>query len=155
MAPSINQQAFLALAWEFRHFIQAVAYNQSPIFYGKYEHGFLRDEIGLGGYLAAGWGSFDYNDIDEDDFSAFSFGLLGYYHFNKLIPIEKMDVYAGAGFAFRRYYARTMIYDNDDSDVIFVFRAGIRYYVAKNFAVYGETGYDDLSSLNFGGSFRF
>ena len=46
-------------------------------------------------------------------------------------------------------------YDNDDSGVIFVFRAGIRYYVAKNFAVYAETGYDDLSSLSFGGSFRF
>ena len=39
--------------------------------------------------------------------------------------------------------------------VIFAFRAGIRYYVAKNFAVYGETGYDHLSSVNFGGSFRF
>ena len=78
------------------------AYSQSPIFYGKYEHGFLRDEVGLGGYVAGGWGSYD-NDIDESDFSAFSIGLLGYYHFNKLIPIEKMDVYAGAGFAFRSY----------------------------------------------------
>ena len=34
-------------------------YNESPIFYGKYEHGFLRDEIGLGGYIAGGWGSCD------------------------------------------------------------------------------------------------
>ena len=28
----------------------------------------------------------------------------------------------------------------DESGVIFVFRAGIRYYVAKNFSVYAETG---------------
>jgi opacity protein-like surface antigen len=130
------------------------AYNQSPIFYGKYEHGFLRDEVGLGAYIAGGWGSYD-NDIDESDFGAFSLGVLGYYHFNKIIPIEKMDVYAGAGFAFRRFSWDNDFYDNDDSGVIFAFRAGIRYYVAGNFAVYAETGYDDMSSLSFGGTFRF
>lgn len=130
------------------------AYSQSPIFYGKYEHGFLRDEVGLGGYIAGGWGSYD-NDIAESDFGAFSIGLIGYYHFNKLIPIEKMDVYAGAGFAFRSYSWDNDYYDNDGSGVIFAFRAGIRYYVAKSFAVYAETGFDDMSSLSAGGSFRF
>jgi hypothetical protein len=130
------------------------AYSQSPIFYGKYEHGFLRDDVGLGGYIAGGWGSYD-NDITESDFSAFSIGLLGYYHFNKLIPIEKMDVYAGAGFAFRSYSWDNDFYDNDGSGIIFAFRAGIRYYVANNFAVWAETGFDDMSSLSFGGSFRF
>src|SRR4030095_247548 len=50
-------------------------YSQSPIFYGKYEHGFLRDEVALGGYIAAGWGSYD-NNIDDSDFSAFSIGVL-------------------------------------------------------------------------------
>ena len=130
------------------------SYSQSPIFYGKYEHGFLRDEVALGGYVAAGWGSYD-NNIDDSDFSAFSIGVLGYYHFNKIIPIEKMDVYAGAGFAFRRFSWDNDFYDNDESGVIFAFRAGIRYYVIKNFAVYAETGFDDMSSVNFGGSFRF
>ena len=130
------------------------AYNQSPIFYGKYEHGFLRDEVGLGGYVAGGWGNYD-NDVYDTDFSAFSIGLLGLYHFNKIIPIEKMDVYAGAGFAFRNYTWDDDVFDNDDSGVILAFRAGIRYYVAKGFAVYAETGYDDMSSVSFGGSFRF
>jgi len=130
------------------------AYSQSPIFYGKYEHGFLRDEVGLGGYVAGGWGSYD-NNAQDSDFSSFSIGVLGYYHFNKIIPIEKMDVYAGAGFAFKSDSWDDDFYDNDNSGVIFAFRAGIRYYVAKSFAVYAETGYDDLSSVNFGGSFRF
>src|SRR5688572_32643338 len=58
------------------------AYSQAPIFYGKYEHGFLRDEVGLGGYIARGWGSCD-NDIAESDFGAFSIGLLGYYDLDR------------------------------------------------------------------------
>lgn len=128
-------------------------YNQSPIFYGKYEHGFLRDEVGLGGYIAAGWGSID-NPGNDSDFGALSIGVLGYYHFNKIIPIEKMDVYAGAGFAYRSAQWDDDFY-SDVSGVVFAFKAGIRYYVAKNFAVYAETGYDDMSSVNFGGSFRF
>ena len=130
------------------------SFNQSPAIYGKYEHGFLRDEVGLGGYVGFGWGEYEPSD---DQFSAFSLGVLGYYHFNKLIPIEKMDVYAGAGLAFRTFNWDDDTYGDvyEDSGVLFVVKLGIRYYVVKNFAVYAETGYDDLSSVNFGGSFRF
>ena len=31
-----------------------------PPIYVKYEHGFLRDEVGLGGYVSTGFGSSDY-----------------------------------------------------------------------------------------------
>src|SRR5690606_35100933 len=78
-------------------------YNQSPIFYGKYEHGFLRDEVGLGGYLSAGWGNYKFGNGPRYKYNSFSFAVLGYYHFNKLIPVEKMDVYAGAGLGFSRH----------------------------------------------------
>src|SRR6187551_329656 len=94
---------------------QAVSYSGLsgfPPLYVKYEHGFLRDEVGLGGYLSTGFGSVDnhYAGTNYDNsFFAFSFGVLGYYHFNKLIPIEKMDVYAGAGLGFR-----AVTYDGDD-----------------------------------------
>src|SRR5688500_18517029 len=77
-------------------------YRQSPTLYGKFEHGFLRDEVGLGGYLAAGWGSYKFANSSIYKYSSFSFAVLGYYHFNKLIPISKMDVYAGAGLGFSR-----------------------------------------------------
>jgi hypothetical protein len=136
-------------------FYSGGGFNQSPAFYGKYEHGFLRDEVGLGGYISTGWGSWRAGG-EKYNFSAFSLAVLGYYHFNKLIPIEKMDVYAGAGLGFRRYNADDWFGgDYDESGVIFVVKVGIRYYVVNNFAVYAESGWDDMSSVNFGGSFRF
>lgn len=131
-------------------------YSQSPVFYGKFEHGFLRDEIGLGGYLAAGWGSYKFSGSSRYNYSSLSFAVLGYYHFNKLIPIEKMDVYAGAGLGFSRHaWNDDNIYNDDDNSVLFVVKVGIRYYIVNNFAVYAESGWDDMSSVNFGGSFRF
>jgi hypothetical protein len=131
-------------------------YNQSPALYGKLEHGLIRDEVGLGGYISTGWGSNRFAG-DKYNFSAFSIGALGYYHFNKLIPIEKMDVYAGAGLAYRRYNwdSDAYFYQHDTSGVVFVVKVGIRYYIVGNFAVYAESGWDDMSSANFGGSFRF
>jgi hypothetical protein len=129
-------------------------FNQSPAFYGKFEHGFLRDEVGLGGYISTGWGSWKAGNT-KYKFSAFSMAVLGYYHFNKMIPIEKMDVYAGAGLGFRRYNADDYFINYDESGVIFVVKVGIRYYVVNNFAVYAESGWDDMSSVNFGGTFRF
>src|SRR5688500_2318829 len=48
-------------------------YRQSPTFYGKYEHGFLRDEVGLGGYLAAGFGSYKIANSPRYKYSSFSF----------------------------------------------------------------------------------
>lgn len=131
-------------------------YNQSPVFYGKYEHGFLRDEVGLGGYLSAGFGNYKLPNQPRYKYSSFSFAVLGYYHFNKLIPVEKMDVYAGAGLGFSRHsWNDNNPYNDDDNSVIFVVKVGIRYYVVNNFAVYAESGWDDMSSVNFGGSFRF
>ena len=136
---------------------QAVNYNGLsgfPPIYVKYEQGFLRDEVGLGGYLSTGFGSVDYNNGTNynNNFFAFSIGVLGYYHFNKLIPIEQMDVYAGAGLGFRAVsYSGDDVYVYDNhSDVIGIVKAGIRYYVKPKFAVYAETGYDGMSTINLG-----
>jgi len=136
-------------------FYSGGGFSQSPALYGKFEHGLIRDEVGLGGYISTGWGSWKYGG-EKYNFSAFSMAVLGYYHFNKMIPIEKMDVYAGAGLGFRRYNADDWLgTDYDESGVIFVVKVGIRYYVVNNFAVYAESGFDDMSSVNFGGTFRF
>ncbi len=135
----------------------AVSYNGLsgfPPLYAKFEHGFLRDEVGLGGYVSTGFGSVNYyngNNYDNN-FTAFSFGVLGYYHFNKLIPIEQMDVYAGAGLGFRAvsYNGNDVyVYDNDN-DVIGIVKVGIRYYIKPKFAFYAESGYDGMSSINLG-----
>ncbi len=130
-----------------------------PPIYVKYEHGFLRDDVGLGGYASAGFGKVKYNfgNSYKNNFTAFSFGILGYYHFNKLIPIEQMDVYAGAGLAFRAVSYdgddNLYIYDNDNS-VKPLFKIGIRYYIKPKFAFYAESGYDGMSSINLGITLR-
>jgi hypothetical protein len=134
----------------------AVGYNGLagfPPLYVKYEQGFLRDDVGLGGYFSTSFGSVRYFNNNNNTFSVFSFGLLGYYHFNKLIPIEKMDVYAGAGLGFR-----TINYSNDgalgvypsETRVMPLMKVGIRYYLTPKLAPYAETGYDGMSSLNIG-----
>ena len=128
-----------------------------PPLYVKYEHGFLRDEIGLGGYVSTGFGetgNYYYfggpSSGYQTNFFAFSIAILGYYHFNKLIPIEQMDVYAGAGLAFKNVaYDNEDIYDNDASVTVPV-KVGIRYYVKPAFSFYAESGWDGMSGLNLG-----
>jgi hypothetical protein len=116
-----------------------------PPIYAKYEHGFLRDEVGLGGYIASGFGT-----IANNNFAAFSFGILGYYHFNKLIPISKMDVYAGAGGGFRSVSFDKTTIDRNRSDALLIVRVGIRYFLKPKLAVYAETGFDGMSTINLG-----
>jgi hypothetical protein len=130
--------------------------------YVKYEHGIL-PEVGLGGYLAFAGSKFEYgpNRRYTDRIFSFGGGFLGYYHFNKLIPVRNLDVYAGAGIGFRNI---SYSYDDDfgsdesgrsDFDVFPVVKVGARYYFTSVFGVYGEAGYDKMSDVNFGVSFRF
>ncbi len=124
-----------------------------PPIYVKYEHGFLRDDVGLGGYAATGFGStgnYNSGNTTKSDFFAFSIAILGYYHFNKLIPIEQMDVYAGAGFAFKSVGYSESTYYNDKATVTVPVKVGIRYYIKPKFAFYAESGYDGMSSINLG-----
>jgi hypothetical protein len=126
--------------------------------YAKYEHGIM-DEISIGGYLAAGFGNYRYgwNSYKVNVFG-FSGAVLGYYHFNKLIPVSKLDVYAGIGFGFRSLAYKT---DNgnfepdNDFDPLFIAKVGARWYFTQSFAVYAESGYDKMSSVNLGVSLRF
>lgn len=130
--------------------------------YVKYEHGIL-DELGIGGYVAAAASRHKYgpNDRYTDKVFSVSIGAMAYYHFNKLIPVRKLDVYAGAGIGGRQL---SYSYDNDwagtryedsEFDVIPLFKVGARYYFTKMFGVYGEGGYDDMSDVNLGITLRF
>ncbi|PSK94992.1 porin family protein [Taibaiella chishuiensis] len=130
--------------------------------YVKYEHGIL-NELGIGGYVAGAASRHKYgpNDRYTDKIFSVSVGAMAYYHFNKLIPVRKLDVYAGAGIGGRQL---SYTYDNDwggsryhDSnfDIIPLFKVGARYYFTKMFGVYGEGGYDDMSDVNLGITLRF
>jgi hypothetical protein len=124
--------------------------------YAKYEHGII-DEIGIGGQLALAGMRYDYNNDQTERVKTFHFAVLGYYHFNKLIPVSQLDVYAGIGPAIR---SRSVTYtddyydNNSGTDVAMAFKVGARYYVKNNFAFYGEGGFDLMSDINFGVTFR-
>lgn len=124
--------------------------------YAKYEHGIM-DEVGIGGQLALAGVRYDYNNDQTERVRTFHFAFLGYYHFNKLIPVKQLDVYAGSGLAFR---SRNVTYSDDfydnysDTDVTLAFKVGARYYIKNNFAFYGEGGYDHMSDINLGITFR-
>ena len=123
--------------------------------YAKYEHGII-DEIGIGGQLALAGLRYDYNNDQTERVRTFHFAVLGYYHFNKLIPVKQLDVYAGAGPSFR---SRNVTYSDDSydnyssTDLILAFKVGARYYVKNNFAFYGEGGFDQMSDINLGVTF--
>lgn len=131
--------------------------------YLKYEHGFLRDEIGLGGHIAFSnsWVKYSNGSTSyTDNVVAFSAALKGFYHFNKLIPVDKLDVYAGVGLSF---WNRVYRYDSDynglrpdynDTAIYPVLQVGARFYVTSKIGLYAEVGYDQMSTANIGVTFR-
>jgi len=125
-----------------------------PPAYFKYEHGFMRDEIGIGGHFSMGWGSFDNDNNSKTNFTAVSVGALMFYHFNKLISLKTLDLYVGAGLGYRHIAyttndAATPKHDPDD-DILGIIRLGARYYVNSKFSFFAETGYDGMSAVNMG-----
>jgi hypothetical protein len=132
--------------------------------YLKYEHGIIRDEIGLGGQMAFSHTWIRYDNASgryRDNVGAFSLGVLGYYHFNKLIPVPNLDVYAGTGLSIRTlsyHYDSDLTAnptDHSTTNVYVTGRVGARYYVTRSFGFYAEVGYDNMSDINLGISFKF
>ena len=126
-----------------------------PTLYLKYEHGIM-DEIGIGGYLAATGSRYDHgNHVDRSTYLNFS--VLGYYHFNKLIPVKKLDVYAGVGVGLRHrlYHDGGSGNTSGSTRPVFVGKVGARYYFTHSFGVYLEAGADGMSDANAGVTFRF
>jgi hypothetical protein len=138
----------------------------------KYEFA-IRDEVGLGIVLQGAGKSFRYtagNTVYTDHAWGVGGAFMGYYHFNKLIPVEKLDVYAGLGINFtyqelnrdaayyNYYYDYYGYYYTDAVRSDFSVRPngvlGVRYYVAPKFSFYAEAGYTSFSSLNLGMTFR-
>lgn len=139
----------------------------------KYEFP-IRDEVGLGVILQGATKSWRYDSgarTYRDRAWGTGAAFMGYYHFNKLIPVAKLDVYAGAGINFTyqsltrdrayydyyyNYYGYTYYESQTQSD--FTVRPcgviGVRYYVAPKFAFAAEAGYTTFSSLNLGVTFK-
>jgi hypothetical protein len=151
-------------------------YSRSlPAFNLSLDYG-ITDEISLGayfGYSAAtyeyqlyrqcGNGNFGYyNDVYHWTF--YILGVRGAYHFAKLIPEEKLDLYAGLflGNAFGRYTFSSNdpcgskgFYGNDYlGGVVFAGFLGARYRFTDNLGAFCELGYG-LSYLTLGLNLKF
>ena len=139
----------------------------------KYEFP-IRDEVGLGLILQGATKSWRYDNANvtyRDRAWGTGIAFMGYYHFNKLINVPKLDVYAGLGvnFTYQRVTRDAAYYDyyynnygyyyyEDRVQDDFVARpcgvVGARYYVAPKFAFAAEVGYTTFSSINLGITFK-
>lgn len=125
--------------------------------YAKFEYG-VRDEIGIGISLGAGGAGYKWNGYKGNGF-AFATTIQAYYHFNKLIPVSKLDVYAGAGFSFVHRSYNDNVRNNgnsrdNDLNLVAVGLVGARWYFSPKFSVFAEVGNDAISNTNIGVSFK-
>ncbi|OFY70563.1 MAG: hypothetical protein A2Y71_05745 [Bacteroidetes bacterium RBG_13_42_15] len=112
--------------------------------------------ISIGALLGYQYSRYHYWGYDNS-WSNFYFGARGLFHFT-IIPVEKLDVYAGIGAGLRIDTEPDWIYENRTTDLHFgpyggVF-AGARYYFSDNFAAFAELGYE-VSWLKLGVAFKF
>lgn len=123
----------------------------------------IKDEVGIAIkslYARGSWNTTDYwFGYTAMRTWAFAVGATGYYHFNKLIPVEQLDLFAGIGFyAGVQEFIWDVAYPND-TDTEFVgtptISTGARYYFTKGVAVYTELGITGGSYINMGITFRF
>lgn len=139
----------------------------------KYEFP-IRDEVGIGVILQGATKSWRYDNANvtyRDRAWGTGVAFMGYYHFNKLINVPKLDVYAGLGANFTyqsltrdaayynyyyNYYGYYYYQDRVEND--FMARVcgvvGARYYVSPKFALAAEVGYTTFSSINLGFTFK-
>lgn len=115
--------------------------------YVKYEKGIM-DELGIAAYVAPSFTRY----TNHDNVLSFGTGALAYYHFNKLIPLSDLDISAGAGLGLK--FHNNSAYNDTKVRGGVIFKVNARYYFSNSFAVHLETGWDYMSALQAGITFR-
>ena len=122
----------------------------------RYEHP-IREEAGVGLSIAGATKKWEFFDDTSTDVTGISVTPLGFYHFNKLIPVAKLDVYAGVG-ANVNYimysYEGDLAEDDSEVEVLPVGLVGVRYYFTNSFSALAEVGGGSFSILRLGVSFK-
>jgi len=130
--------------------------NLGP-FYAQLEKAVM-DELGIGFKMAAGFTYGDYHGLNHFNTTNLALGVHAIYHFNKFIPWEFLDVYAGAGAGVRYNiltFERNIVEDGKDEIKVFPEAfVGVRYYFIPQLGVFVQGGYDGFSSLQAGLTFR-
>lgn len=79
---------------------------------------------------------------------------MAYYHFNQIIPYSKLDFYAGLGLGFNINQERYPATIHQLSAFTLPFRAGVRWLFSPRVSAYTEAGWDGLSAIKLGLSFK-
>jgi Outer membrane protein beta-barrel domain len=126
----------------------------------SYERG-ITDAISVGGQISYARSKYSYAIYGSDYYfkeSALYVGARGAYHFNELLDLDsKFDVYGGATAGY------VIVSVNDNAGHVgsaasapgYGIFAGGKYFFRPNTSVYAELGYQSLSFLNVGISFKF
>lgn len=127
----------------------------------SYERGIM-DALSVGGTISFASSKFQNNGITYFKESATYIGVRGSYHVNQYLNLgDNVDLYGGASLG----YVVVNVTDQQGvngidflgtaSGVGFGLYAGGKYYFQPNFGVYAEVGYESLSFLNLGVTFKF
>jgi len=119
----------------------------------------IRDEAGVGLSVSGATKKWDYFGGYTTKITGISISPLGFYHFNKLIAVPKLDVYAGVGASIdlRNYSYDDPYYDDSDTSDLEINPAGVvgaRYYFTDSFSGMAEVGEGSYSVFRVGVSFR-
>ncbi|GEP50634.1 hypothetical protein FNO01nite_13060 [Flavobacterium noncentrifugens] len=119
----------------------------------------IREEAGVGLSVSGATKKWDYYGGYTTKITGISISPLGFYHFNKLIPITKLDVYAavGASIDLSNYSYDDPYYNNSDTSDLEINPAGLvgaRYYFTEAFSAMAEVGEGSYSIFRIGVSFR-
>lgn len=138
--------------------------------YGRLEYG-ITDNVSVGAvffhdvfysnffkiYTANG---VEHKRYNTDRVRLISGGLAAYYHFSKLIPVKKLDAFAGVGLSLNNIRHSAM--PQGDSTLTTVshsvspmLKIGARYYLSNRGSIFADLGYDRKSIFSLGFSCRF
>jgi hypothetical protein len=141
-----------------------------PALYGKIEYG-IGKKVSLAASLS--YDGFRYNYFQlytgyagtikrylTDNQGIFGIGIIGYYHLGDVIRVKHLDPFVGVGVSV--YSVRHTALPKGDSTIITTdhmaepyLKVGARYYVSRQFSIFGDAGYDHQSLFSLGFSCRF
>lgn len=132
----------------------------------SYEKG-ITDQISAGGIISFASSKYQYNGFTVFKQSATYIGARGAYHVNQYLNLgDNVDLYGGVSLGvvivnttdegtIKDQQGNTLNFSQTGSGVGFGLYAGGKYYFQPNFGVYAEVGYQSLSFLNLGVTFKF
>lgn len=122
----------------------------------RYEYP-IREEAGVGISVAGARKEWEFFDGSTTEVTGISVSPLGFYHFNKLIPIAKLDVYAGVGANINLLnysYSGNDYSDDTETEVYPAGLVGVRYYFTGSLSALAEVGGGSFGILKLGISFK-